>query len=110
MSQELNELDREQLRWESLMRLIEGIMLLVLDHVSISGKWYVRKNISMKVLREKESLLLELEGWMKEENWNTWAHVYGEYSNADYKYIKKNFEKIRKKSLKYVKKRIEKGE
>ena len=108
MKQNRSTLGKDAIEFESLMKLIEGIVLLVLDHVSISGKWYPRENISMETLLKKKGLLTDMGKWMKTEDWNIWTGIYSEYSKANRYYIKKKFEKIRKESMKYVNTRIKK--
>ena len=102
MKQDRDALSKDAIEFNALMKLIEGIVLLVLDHVSISGKWYPRENISMETLLKKKGLLTDMGKWMKTEDWNIWTGIYSEYSKANRYYIKRKFEKIRKESMKYV--------
>ncbi len=106
MKQDRDISEKETTEFTALMKLIEGIVLLVHDHVSISGKWYPRENISMGTLLKKKNLLKDMGEWMETEDWNIWTGIYSEYSKANRYYIKKKFEKIRKESMEYVDIRI----
>ena len=57
--------EREDMEWQATIRLVEAIMLQVYDEVSISGKWYNRKNISLGTLRKKKQTLYDIGKWMK---------------------------------------------
>lgn len=102
----LTEKEKEDVKWQAMMRLVETIILQVLDEVSISGKWYNRKNISSETLLKKKRALYEIGKWTKTKQWDTWISIYTEYVDTNRKNIKTKFEKIRKKSQRYVNKRI----
>ena len=97
--------DKEDVEWEGIQRLVEGIVLHVLDSVAISGKWYPR-DIGMKTLLEKRKKLREMGKWMKGWQWDVWVSMYCENKNFVPNIVKKRFEAIRKESTKYVNKRI----
>ena len=100
------EREKEEIKWQATMRLVEAIILQVLDEVSISGKWYNRYNISMMTLNKKKEALYEIGKWMKTKQWDTWCSIYTEYVDTNRTNIKRQFEKTRKKSQRYVTKRI----
>lgn len=107
--QNLSDQDREDMEWGGILRLIEGILLHVLDMVSISGKWKKRK-ISMKTLLLKLHTLKETGKWMKTWQWSVWVNIHSIFNNGDSRFIKKRFENIRRKSIKEVKRRIHEQE
>jgi len=99
--------DEEEIQWHGMMALVEGIILQVLDNISISGKWYPR-DISMKRLIEKRRLLRNMLKWFRDDKWQIWLSLYCNHKGYSDTVIRRNFEKIRKKSVKYVNKRIKK--
>ena len=101
----LTEQDREDIQFEGLMRLVEGIILGVLDQVSISGKWYPR-DIGFITLEKKRQTLEDLRVWFKNEQWDIWLNIYCEHHNYSARNIKRNFEKIRRNSVRYVNKKL----
>ena len=101
----LKKIDKEDVEYEGIMRLVEGIMLHVLDSVSISGKWLL-KDISMKTLLAKKQTINEMREWMKGEQWAIWVGIYSEHNKYNNHIIKRKFELIRKESIKYVHQRI----
>lgn len=105
----LDKTDIEELQFYSRMKLVEGIVLHILDSVSISRKWK-NKNISMKVLLAKKHTLQEMHKWMKTWQWSIWVNIYSEYFEHNNKLIKKKFENIRRRSISEVNKRINKYE
>lgn len=96
---------KKDYNYDGIMRLVGGILLLILDHISISGKWYPRK-LSMKVLQEKRAKLEEMRLWFKTPAWSIWLNLYCDYHGRNERTIRKNFEQIRRQSVKYVNKRI----
>lgn len=97
--------DREEMGYEGVMRLVEGIVLHVLDAVSISNKWYPR-DISMGTLLIKKQKLNEMRIWMRGWQWSIWVNLYAQHNRYSSHLIKRRFESIRKKSIHYVNKRI----
>jgi len=97
--------DKEELRFEGLMRLVEGIILNVLDQCLISGKWENR-DISLEALNKKRRILRGMLKWFRDPKWDIWLNIYCKWNGYNKRHIKKNFEKIRKKSVTYVNKRI----
>lgn len=93
------------IQYAGCMNLIEGIVLHVLDSITISGKWYPR-DIGMETLLAKKDKLNEMCRWLKGTQWDTWVQIYAEYNHFNHRFIKRRFELIRKKSIKYVNKRI----
>ena len=89
----------------SLLLSIFPIILLVLDHVSISGKWK-NKDISLVTLRKKRILLKEMLKWFRDIKWDIWLSIYCNYFTRNKNHIKRNFERIRKKSVTEVNRRI----
>ena len=98
--------EREDMEWQATFRLVVAFMLHVYDEVYISGKWYYRKNISLGTLRKKKQALYDIGKWMKTSQWDTWCSVYTEYIDTNRQNIKSKFERIRKKSQRYVNQRI----
>lgn len=101
----LTEQDKEDIKFGGVMRLVEGIILQILDNVSISGKWYP-KDIGMDTLMSKKALLKEMNAWLKDWHWDVWVSIYCWHYGYNKRTIKKNFENIRRQSVKYVNKRI----
>lgn len=101
--------DREDLEWEGLMRLIEGIVLHVLDVVSISGKWYPR-HISMHTLLAKKNSIRDMQKWMRGWQWDTWLNIYTDSNNYSSNLIKKKFNNISRASIRYINQRIHEEE
>lgn len=101
----INELNQDDIEFEGVMRLIEGIVLHVYDKIAISNKW-VNKDIGMKTLLTKKKTLKELGKWMKTWQWDVWVNLFSEHNRYNPKSIKKKFEAIRKKSVSHVNKRI----
>lgn len=90
---------------DGIIRLIEGILLEVLDKCSISGKWYPR-DISLKTLKSKRATLKEMYKWLNDDKWQIWLGVYCEHFGRNHRTINKNYLRIRKKSIIYVNNRI----
>jgi len=101
----LTQVDKEDLQYHGLMRLVGGIILQVLDNCLISGKWYPR-DLSMDVLKKKRKLLKEMLVWFKDPKWDIWLNIYCGWTGFDKRMIKKNFRKIRRQSEIYTNKRI----
>jgi len=101
----IKEEDRENYEYDGIMYLIEGIMLHILDAISISGKWPPR-HIGTKTLLAKEELLEYYKEWMKGWQWPIWVSIYAQHNGYQPNMIKKKFNTMRNKSLRYVKKRI----
>ena len=80
--------DKEEIEFEGLMRLVAGIVLHILDKVSVSNKWK-NKDISMKTLLAKKETLEEMRKWMNAWQWGIWVGIYAEYNNFNSKMIKK---------------------
>ena len=97
--------DREEMKYEGVMRLVSGVMLHILDMVSISGKW-TNKDIRIITLLEKRRILFNMRRWMKGWQWSIWVNIYAEYNRYSSGMIKKRFHSIREDSIKEVKKRI----
>jgi hypothetical protein len=97
--------DKEDIQFDGYMRLIEGIVLSILDNVSISGKW-LKKDIALVSLEKKRRVLEEMKLWFKDDKWDIWLNIYCEYHGYNERHIKKNFEKIRRNSVRYVNRRI----
>lgn len=102
---QLTEQDREDIRWEGLMRLVEDIILGVLDTVLISGKW-TNRNIGLVALEKKRQKLEEMRLWFKDYKWSIWLSIYCDHNGYNKRHVKLNFEKIRRNSVKNVNKRI----
>ena len=102
---QLTKQDQEDIEFDGIMRLVEGIILGVLDQISISGKWYPR-DISLITLESKRQKLEEMRIWFKDDKWTIWLDIYCEYHGYNQRHIKHNFEQIRRKSVKYVNSRI----
>lgn len=98
-------MQRAEFHWDSILRMVEGLILGVLDKVSISGKWY-KRDIRLETLIAKRRLLRRMKGEMLSKNWDIWLDLYCEHFSRNKYGIKKNFEAIRKKSVKYVNCRI----
>lgn len=103
----LTEQDKEEIKFEGLMRLVEGIVLQILDRISISGKWHNR-DISIISLVKKKEVLDDMRVWFKGYKWDIWLNIYCEYHSRNSRTIKKNFKKIRLQSVRYVNARIKK--
>lgn len=101
----MSNIHEEDVGLEGIMRLIEGILLEVLDKCSISGKWYPR-DISLKTLEEKKRILQEMNRWLKGDKWPIWTDIYCDYYVRNQRTIHKNYLRIRNKSIRYVNKRI----
>lgn len=97
--------DRDEVEFEGIMRLVDGIMLHILDNVAISGKWLL-KDIGMKTLLSKKKILGEMRDWMRTWQWDVWLNIYCQHNNYDNHLVKRRFELIRKESTKYVNNRI----
>ena len=95
----------EEIQMEAMYRLIEAILLGVLDNVSITGKWKNR-DISMTTLMKKKEKLLEMKDYLETEGWRIWLGIYCEYFHRSQLKIDRNFKKICRKSLYHVNKRI----
>lgn len=106
MARRIKKEDREEFEFEGIMRLVDGIMLHILDSVSISGKWLL-KDISMKTLVAKRKTLRNMGKWMKTWQWDVWINIYSQHNSYDNHLIKRRFELIRKESVTYVNQRIE---
>lgn len=98
-------MEERELDFDGVMRLIEGILLEVLDKSSISGKWYPR-DISLKTLKQKKATLHEMYSWLRSDKWDIWLGIYCDHFTRNSRTIKKNYLKIRRKSMIYVNKRI----
>jgi hypothetical protein len=96
---------KTELQTEGIFRLIEAILLQVLDKVLVSGKW-TKRDISLATLEKKLETLKEMEVYLKSDNWDIWVRVYSDYYKTVPHNIKRNFEKLRKKSEKLVRERI----
>lgn len=105
MAKRVNQQDIEEIQWDATMELVGGIVLHVLDKVSISGKWHNR-NIGIDTLLAKRKTLQEMQKWMKTWQWNIWVNIYSQHNKYNGNVIKKRFESIRKKSYSYVSKKI----
>lgn len=95
----------KEYQWDGIMRLIQGIVLLIYDKVAISGKWK-NKDISDKALGKKLLVLEEMRIWLKSRKWRIWLSIYCEHYGGNSRTITKNFEKIRRSSVRHVKRRI----
>lgn len=96
---------QEELEIEAMYRLIDGILLNVLDMISISRKWDHRK-IGLSTLHKKKSLLIEFREYFKTVGWSTWLGIYCEYFVKNKYSMKKRFENIRLTSMKEVNRRL----
>lgn len=97
--------DKNEYNYEGLMLLVEAIILGVLDNILISGKW-VNRDISLLTLVKKKRILFDMKKWFNDDKWDIWLSIYCEYKKYNKKQIKDNFEAIRKRSTKYVNKKI----
>ena len=105
MAKRISQYDRDDIQWDGVMRLIEGILKHILDNVSITPKWGNR-DISMITLLAKRDKLLELGRWMRGWQWSIWVNIFAEDNGFNSKTIKRRFEAIRKKSIQHVNQRI----
>jgi hypothetical protein len=95
----------EDIQIEGIHRLVDGLVLGILDKISISGKWYNR-DISLKTLLQKKDILNEMKEWFKDPKWRIWVSIYCDFNNVNEGVIYDNFSKIRRKSVRYVNKLI----
>ena len=105
----IKDYDRDEFEWGGIMRLVEGVVLHVLDQISITKKW-TNKDISMRTLLAKKKTLKELREWMRGWQWSIWVNIYAEHNRYNNHQIKRKFELIRKKSVRIVNKRIHEKE
>jgi len=97
--------DKDEIEYQGCIRLIEGIILRVLDDISISGKWYNR-DLSLNILKKKRTILRQMLKWFRHQNWDILLDIYCNYIGINKKNIKKKFERIRKESVRYTNIRI----
>lgn len=98
-----------QTQYDGLKRIVKAIVFQILDYISISKKWDNR-NVSLKTLLDKKSKLRDMNKWLVDWRWDIWLRIYTEHYGGEIKIIKKNFIKIRKKSIKEVNRRIKQYE
>lgn len=103
--EKLTESEQFDVIYGGYMRLVEGIVLQVLDSISISGKWDDR-NLSIITLKGKRKKLREMKQWLSDKRWDVWLDIYTDYYGYKKISIKKNFHKVRGKSVTTVNKLI----
>lgn len=101
----VNKEDKDEIQFEAYMRLVEGVVLHVLDSIAISEKW-INKDISMETLLLKKSKIKEMREWLKGWQWETWLNIYAQHKKIGMSLIHRKFIRILNKSNKYVNERI----
>ena len=94
-----------QIQYEGLMRLVKAIVFQILDYVSISKKWN-NKDVSLKTLLNKKKRLQNEFRYLNSEKFIIILTIFCERFGGEIKVIKRNFLKIRLKSIKIVNKKI----
>lgn len=94
-------IDKEFDNFDGYVRLIEGILLGVLDQISISGKWANRVK-TRSMIDRKRAMIDNVKKWLKEEGSDIWIGIYARESGISAKQIKNSFKRVIRRSVKYL--------
>ncbi len=95
--------DKELDNFDGYIRLIEGMLLGVLDQISISGKW-ANREITRSMIDRKRAMITIIKAWFKEEGSDIWIGIYAKETGISAKQIKNSFKRVVRRSVRYLNK------